>query len=79
MFTSRDDLYPFDNEDVKELIDMGYIKDMVIEALGVCGGDKERAANYLLNAGGSSNVEDAIYELVDWFWKVMRNLNHLII
>ena len=33
--------------DVKELMDMGFTRDKVVEALSICGGIKEHAATYL--------------------------------
>ena len=40
--------------DVKELMDMGYSRDKVIEALSVCDGNKEHAGTYLTQGGNST-------------------------
>jgi len=39
----------FKEADIKELTEMGFTKDQVLEALTVCQGDKDNAANYLMN------------------------------
>ena len=39
---------------VKELIDMGFSKEKVLEALSICDGNKEHALNYLMSAAGGS-------------------------
>ena len=40
--------------DVKELMDMGFTRDKVIEALSVCDGNKEHAGTYLTQGGNST-------------------------
>ena len=37
--------------DVKELMDLGYKREKVIEALSICDGNKEHAATYLMSSG----------------------------
>ena len=39
----------FKDQDIKELMDMGFSKSQVKEALSVCDGNKENAANYLMS------------------------------
>ena len=38
----------FKEQDVKELMDMGFTKEKVTEALSICEGNKEHAATYLM-------------------------------
>jgi DNA damage-inducible protein 1 len=40
--------------DIKELTDLGYTRAQVIEALSICDGNKEHAATYLLQQAGVS-------------------------
>lgn len=37
-------------EDIKKLMDMGFSRDMVMEALAVCEGVVDQAAQYLMNS-----------------------------
>jgi len=39
----------FKDQDIKELMDMGFTKSQVKEALSVCDGNKQNAANYLMS------------------------------
>jgi len=42
------DKQQFKEQDVKELIDMGFTREKVVEALSICDGNKEHAATYLM-------------------------------
>jgi len=43
----------FPKEVVEELVNMGFREAQIHEALTVCNGDKEQAANYLMNSASS--------------------------
>lgn len=40
-----------DESAIKELTEMGFTKAQAVEALKICDGNKEQAANYLLTGG----------------------------
>lgn len=40
--------------DVKELMELGYERGRVIEALSICDGNKEHAATYLMSQAGNT-------------------------
>jgi len=42
-------------DDIKSLIEMGFTRNQVLEALSICDGVKEHAAQYLLNQRGSKS------------------------
>ena len=40
--------------DIKELVDLGFTRAQVVEALSICDGNKEHAATYLMQQAGAS-------------------------
>jgi len=42
-------------DDIKGLIEMGFTRNQVIEALSICDGVKEHAAQYLLSSRGGQS------------------------
>ena len=40
--------------DVKELMELGFERSRVVEALSICDGNKEHAATYLMQQAGNS-------------------------
>ena len=44
---------------VKELMEMGFDKPKVLEALNICDGNKEHALNYLMSGAGSGGASPA--------------------
>ena len=59
---------------VKELMEMGFDKPKVLEALNICDGNKEHALNYLMSGAGSGGASPARLNWNNiWTWNLIKH------